>query len=593
MKNTAWARASASEGVVNTGEPLVFMEGQPQLEWRVAQMVRRGPLDQIDMELAYSPASTNTLTEQSWQGKRCMVVRVCRLDGGELRWMVFAEGRLQERNKDEQPGRKSQRFVLEDDWNATLGEPVKSVWGMVDGHVQLVTAQGLWLEVGDRGNRSQRECTLGGQNGWAVTAKAEGETWTLGQAMQMISTWGRLDLHCQGLPEEVKRLPLAVRIDLSLTWAEVLETVFEAHGLMMERQRRREGSQVSEQRRVLLKTQGRQVAEPAPANEAGLISVARLRATESSPGAREWIVEADGWVLESTFELHAGWNPTLAGQAPSTYSPATNAEFAQVTNVYRLWVLNEDGAFSSAATGSVSRFDLAAFFNDPLVPSKPVRFLDGLVMEAGGVRRKPRVEFSVDGGNTWQPWAGRVALLSDRAGVRLEDVTLPPEVFTAAASGQWRVRVTASLRSPRPVTLRRWQGNPFGRAAEARVLSVGSMFAFRSVTPGSVHNASVRTGTLSADERDDQPAMWDWLLRQMAMGERDREHDEERVTLTGAQVMWRPGDRWHELASGRIWRVTQVKCDWPGGEVSAKSGAQAIRTAGPRTELMSVRVKGG
>ena len=593
MNNTAWITAKAHEGIVSGGEPMVFIDGQPQPSLRVGQMVRRGPLDEVEVELEYTPQTARVIEARSWEAKHCMVVKVCRLDGGELRWMVLAEGRLQELNSDDQPGRRRHRFVLEDDWNAVLREPLKSVWGWVDGQVQSIPAGGLWLEVGERSNRSLLQCALGGLVGWAVRATAQGEAWTLGQTLQAISTWGRLHLSERSLPEEVAGLPLSVRVDLSLPLAEVLEHVLEAHGLMMERQRWKEGAQASEQRRVMLKAEGRQVAEPAPMNETQRMSVVRQRMTESPATAREWIVQADGWVLESTFELHSGWAPPLAGQPPETYSPATNAQFAQVANVYRLWVLNEDGAFSSPATGSAPRFDLATFFDDPSVPIKPVRFLDGLVMEAGGVRRKPRVEQSVDGGNTWQPWAGRVSILNDRAGLRLDDATLSAEVFTAAASGQWRMRVTASLRSPNPVTLRRWQGNPFGRVEEARVLSVGSMFAFRRVTPGSLHDAAIRNGTLWADERNDEPAMWDWLLGQMALGENDGNHDEQRVTLAGAQTMWRPGDRWRELADGRGWRVTQVNCRWPGGEVGMNSGTQATRTFGPTTELVCVRMKGG
>ncbi|NJL32078.1 MAG: hypothetical protein HC898_10900 [Phycisphaerales bacterium] len=315
----------------------------------------------------------------------------------------------------------------------------------------------------------------------------------------------------------------------------------------------------------------------------------KLRQSMETQGAREWIAEAQGWEIESTFTLQPGWDPALEGQPAQTYSPVTNPDFANVAQVYRLWVLNEDGAFGFASGQALPRFDLAAFFEDATVQPQRLHLGDCLVTEQGRVRRKPVVEHSIDGGQTWQAWAGRVTVLADRAGIQFEDSELPVDVYTAAQAGLWRVRITASLRSPVPMMVRRWQGNPLGTTQSARQLQAEDAFSFRRIDAGSIHHQAVRAGELEAMEVDDSQKLWQWLLGRMARDQTESLHGQADLELSGAQTHWRPGDQLMQVQDGQTWRVTVVECHWPASALAANNSS----SSGPITRLRCQAMKGG
>jgi hypothetical protein len=187
------------------------------------------------------------------------------------------------------------------------------------------------------------------------------------------------------------------------------------------------------------------------------------------------------------------------------------------------------------------------------------------------------VEVSLDSGVTWSLWTSATIFRRDRAALYLDDPVLPAGYLTAARAGAVRVRVTASLRCPAPVTKERWMGNPFAGVLPRRTIEAGEVFAFRRVDEGSIHSSAVRDHTLAAAEADDSALLDDWLLARMADGAEGEGDATIRLDLHGAWFMLQPGDRLRhaggpgldasgasQAVSDRGAVVREVRCVYPG-----------------------------
>jgi len=141
------------------------------------------------------------------------------------------------------------------------------------------------------------------------------------------------------------------------------------------------------------------------------------------------------------------------------------SQFKYYTDVARLWVLNEDGAYPGSLYNRYAPFDDYRPFDFSTVASADVT-------RPGVWMRRPRplqptisvsmdgrslgvwVEISFDGGVTWQQQSGGVRVLEDRAGIYLEcenPCEICPTGVDPAVQNMWyalvdqtfRVRVTA------------------------------------------------------------------------------------------------------------------------------------------------------
>ena len=122
----------------------------------------------------------------------------------------------------------------------------------------------------------------------------------------------------------------------------------------------------------------------------------------------------------------------------------------------------------------------------------------------------------------------------------LDDAALPSAYFDAAKQGQARLRVTATLTSPRPLTRGRWSGNPFAGGARVRRHALGDRFRLRRVAAGSRFAADLAAGLRQADLADDRAALEAWLVERARC---EPTGAEERLTLTGPTLGLRLGDR--------------------------------------------------
>ncbi|MEM6854888.1 MAG: hypothetical protein AAF593_10815, partial [Planctomycetota bacterium] len=108
---------------------------------------------------------------------------------------------------------------------------------------------------------------------------------------------------------------------------------------------------------------------------------------------------------------------------------------------------------------------------------------------------------------------------------------------------------TATLTSPLSIEARRWQGNPFSDVGPEIELAATRQFKLQRLTPGSLHDAAVEAGQLTADQRDDTDALAGWLLQQL---DRDKQASlnatvEARLTLANARPEICIGDRLNDV----------------------------------------------
>lgn len=269
--------------------------------------------------------------------------------------------------------------------------------------------------------------------------------------------------------------------------------------------------------------------------------------------------------------LTPGWDATLEGQPDTDYDHRQSTDFSRFGNVYRRWILNED------ATQDAPVLDLAALFGQPALPPTALPFGRCLTLDDAGQSLPPIIEISTDAGVAWSRLTEPATLLHDRAGVVLDSITLPPAVLAAAKNSDLRVRITATLASPLPLSVQRWQGNPFADVGPDVILNASARFTVNRLLPGSLHDAAVRSGELAADLRDDTQPLADWLMHQL---DRDTQAAAQstaqaRLTLANARPEIRVGDRLDETQPGRrdirgnptslhprAASVTQVRCDF-------------------------------
>jgi hypothetical protein len=538
------ARAAVARPAVS---PVVLVDGHPEPRLRAGYWTLEGPLDHRRLTLLAPPTVEEALRER-WMAGRLTVAMPERLVDDEVFWRVLAAGRLTEAATYRSAGQVSRRFRLVDDWEARLADrPAAVPW--VDHEGRLVAGAGGVLRFGDAANRSRGRFEVDGR---AVhVLQARGEPWTVKTALETIAALGGLALSLDILPKALGRNVLDRPVDLSETVEAALAPLLSDHGLVVQRELAWVAGQTIERRAVRPRAQGRPVTVPWEAEGREVSEVIRLEREKPAQAARRYVAEGEPWIVEETFELVGGWDPALEGANDAEYGRTTSSDFARYGNVYRRWVLNEDGRFSESPYDRGDPFDLTAFFGQGAIPPQPLRFDANLTLDDAGRRQPAVVEVSADGGQSWQRYGADARLLVDRAGVQFTDATLPSDFLTAAQDGAARVRVTASLQSPRPVTATRWRGNPFVGQRAAHVLAA-RQFRFRRVAAGSLHRDGIDAGELAAMEADDARALSRWLHRQM----------EAQAELTGRATvvlsgLWpdiRPGDRLRD-AAGRHRRL--------------------------------------
>ncbi|MFW6059385.1 MAG: hypothetical protein ACODAQ_04345 [Phycisphaeraceae bacterium] len=574
MKACASLGGHTGTGALPANEPLVFVDGALEPRLRVASLTVEGPLNERRLVLASAAAVEDGTLAALWAHRDVLVAMPYRLVDDQQRWSVLARGEMQRAMRHRAAGLEQQQWELHDQWTRALAQPVDHVWWAT--HEGALTSLDCGtLLPGPGGNRSPQTFDIHGRK--VHVPQVRGERWTVGSALATISALGELRLSLHLLPRLLREATLLHAVDLAQPVGDVLRQVVEPYGLIVQRTIRREGRTVTEDRHVRALQHGRPVRLRWAEIARPLADALRIDLAAPLDAAQRWIVEASGWQIESTFELVGGWNPALEGEADAAYDRTQSNDFARYANVYRHWVLNEDGRFSAAPYNRGAPFNLAAFFGDSGVRAQPLPFRSCVTLDDTGEPRLPVVEISTDSGQSWSQYPGRAVVQRDRAAVYLDDDALPGTFLTALQSGSARLRVTASLRSPQPVRRVRWRGNPFAGRRTARVLKVGEAFQFRRIDVGSMHHGDVQSGALATRAIDQRQALDAWLVERLREAEQRAEAALEgrgRIELAGAWPWLRIGDRLIEASAPRR---------------DATGGAEAVTRRGAVVTSLHVR----
>ncbi|MBI1370311.1 MAG: hypothetical protein GC162_16880 [Planctomycetes bacterium] len=510
---TLQASLNGSAAASAAGVPLVFVDGQPDLELSVERFTQIGPLDVRSASLllrrdeaGYEQAELERARRR--MGRPVMIAMPVCIAGGAARLLPLMQGRI--------------------------------------------------TSIAQRLDRATDQMTLNAVCGWhaLLDEPIDTDTWnaplTLRQAIDAINERTGVDLTADLIPPEALARPAGGSHGAPATIGAWIERLCRTHHTHVRRMLRWDGHRIVERRELRLNVHGRpirllttQMANPAGATHA-------IRAVMPLDRPVKLIALAAGQRVESTFDLFGGWNPALESAADESYTRSASSDFDTYANVFRLWVLNEDGAFAGPA------FDLTAFFDEGRsIPATPVRFVNALTMDDAGRSIGVAAEVSVDGGATWARYAGHAQILPERAAVYFDDDALPAAFLAACKSGSARVRVTASLTNPLATETTRWVGNPFAGSFTTKRFDVSADFAYQRVAPSSRHYDEVRHGDRSADERDDR-AKLSSLLAERA-GELSREPAQAVIDLVGPMLSLRIGDQLDDV-NGRIGLVL-MRCE--------------------------------
>jgi len=220
------------------------------------------------------------------------------------------------------------------------------------------------------------------------------------------------------------------------------------------------------------------------------------------------------------------------------------SDFADYADVARLWVLNEDGAFSGTTYNRNAPFDDYQPFDFSTVADATAtgsdawmrrarRLLNTLSISKDGRSLGVWAEVSFDSGATWQPISSKVRVLSDRVGIYF-DYDNPTEItpvdldsedqnmWYAIVDQTYRVRVTGLIESDERVMGTFLPGYLKSPTLQINAMMVRRPKSFRYETRSHTTNVLVSDEAFDGVERDDTEAIAT-LARQLAEINQDRE----------------------------------------------------------------------
>lgn len=554
--------------------PLLLIDGIPEPRLNVRELAIDGPLDRRHALLAETAGSNgSSATTARWLKGKATLMLPLRTGDGQMRQLVLAHGALARSRRRLSAGQDESFFELIDDWTSLLERPLLALWQTAAGLPLLTQDQPAFLDIGGRANRSASTRLIAGREVYVLQPR--GQAWTVGTALETLLALAGVEVLTRMIPSAIHGAPLLEPVDLNRPLGVALASILEPYSLVVRRELGRQAGAIVENRAIQPAGRGATTTLAWARPGRALGEVLRIDANRLDERAEPWIARAQGWVVESTFSLIAGWDPNLEGRPYEVYQRG-NVGFDSHANVYRLWALNEDGRFTPEPFLRGPAFEAAGLFKDGPIRPQPLHFLPCLTQDDLGQGRHPQVEMSLDAGTTWTAYPGEFRVRLERAAIYLSDSALPPAYFVAAQAGHARIRVTASLQSPSPVQVVRWRGNPFAGASEARVFELGQAFEFRRVAPSSLYYGQVVTGSLTARQVDQTQQLKGWLASRMERQQAAPPADRGRATLelAGIWPLLRAGDRLLDAGGSAV--------------PAARRGAvvQAVRYGWPQTETI-------
>jgi len=550
----------------SSGEPLL---APPQVQVRIdGQVEPRVRLDWMESEMGAAPRAwfavgfgRNPATGDEvrleniaasirpGRAVRATLLRRGVFPGARSEDLVVFEGRIGRMEMTLDADGESLRFEAEDVANELLRRRVggRRTW-TAQGAAGRVEGLPLVFNPDGRPNASGQPYDPGTGGSYTIFAPdgADASAWTLDEAIAyLLCEYGASENVDVPSPSEVRAAVDALVIrDVSLegqTLAEALGALLELAGghIVVTAEPHTAGLS----RRIEIWYPGRAPVvwfahqrlgeryDPAATDLAGLSVRMRF---DSAP--RRYVARGDTKVYESTFDLVAGWDDTLATYDPDDFSPSTNSNFDAVRDVFRKWVLNEAGQYSESPYGRGPAPDLSALFEGAPYVRRHRRLLPCLSRDALGRSHGVYVEVSLDGGDAWERMNLGVRILKNECGLYLTDDPLPPKYLAAAMRGQVCVRVTATIESDAFLAVEYASEASTDLPGRTRHLNVPAGYRYRRVA-----TTSRFYGRPGADEVDDS-ARLEELIRAAYEADR-RSPTPTRVEIPYLAMSRRVGQR--------------------------------------------------
>jgi hypothetical protein len=217
---------------------------------------------------------------------------------------------------------------------------------------------------------------------------------------------------------------------------------------------------------------------------------------ETSP--RRYIARGDRKVYESTFDLVPGWDESLESGDLDDFIPARNPDFAAVRDVFRKWVLNEDGRYTGSPLNRGDPPDFSSLFEGSAYVRRPRRLLPCLSRDGADRSHGVYAEVSLDGGQSWDRLTLAARVLTGECGLYFPEDALPDRYLAVAIRHQVRVRVTATIEADDCVRAQRNDGGGNNLPGRTQYLPVLAGYRYRKVSP-----TSRFYGSPLSDETDD------------------------------------------------------------------------------------------
>lgn len=191
---------------------------------------------------------------------------------------------------------------------------------------------------------------------------------------------------------------------------------------------------------------------------------------------------------ESTFKLSPGWDQSLQTPRWRDFVRSEAEHWPKVADVYRKWVLNEHGLYSSSPW-NLSQYHFSAVNSHDFRLDIARKFLPCLSTDVFG--QSLGVVIEVKGvTDQWRRWTGPAWIYDSECAIYLGGEGLPADYFQAAAQDSAEVRATATVASD--VRLSVEVPGDFGLPHE--VADYSSQAAWRQIHSGSVLIGQEGTG---------------------------------------------------------------------------------------------------
>lgn len=228
------------------------------------------------------------------------------------------------------------------------------------------------------------------------------------------------------------------------------------------------------------------------------------------PVTHKYIGQGDFMLFEATFDLVKAWDPALEDSDYDKFSPVTNPDFYQVSDVYRKWCLNEAGQYSEASFNQGDAFDFSNIFESSNFTHRCRRFKSCLSTDKLGKSLGYYLQVSYDSGQNWSQYLYGFDNLLDECGVWLSSETLDYDTWSAAQAGTLRFRITATVESDERLSCEVADG-PVNSAAPVieHILSLPNQYKYQKVAGQSIFKDDDSLG--KPDEADDSQILFEFI----------------------------------------------------------------------------------